>query len=99
LGGKVAGRAPDKKREIALGIEVGGLTEGEKEMMREAMGDRGGMGGGGGTGGMGRGGGGGGRGGGGMGRGGRGGPGGDRMERLLGGEIVWVKVTLLPIAG
>jgi len=103
VGGKVAGRVPDKKREIALGIEIGGLTEGEKEMMREAMGDRGGMGGGG-TGGMRPGGGGGGRGGGGMGRGGmggggRGGPGGDRVERLLGGEIVWVKVTLLPIAG
>jgi hypothetical protein len=106
IGGKVADTNPSKKRGIAVGIQIGGLTHAEMEMvqsaMRERMGDMGGMGGGrggGGTGGMGGMSGGrggmGGMGGTGSGRGGGTG-GGDGRRRGLDPEIEWLSVTLVP---
>ena len=104
IGGKVADASPSKKRQVAIGIQIGGMTEAEMEMlqaaMKEKMGETGGMGGdrgGGGMGGMG-----GGRGGGGMGdmgggRGGgeMGGRGGDMRSRMN-PEIEWLSVNLPP---
>jgi len=97
IGGKVADRPSTKPRKLAVGVQVGGLTEAEQELvegtmeqMREERGGRGGgMGGrGGGMGGMGgRGGGMGGRG---MGSGGP--PGGGRPS--LDADIDWLVVTL-----
>ncbi|RLE20491.1 MAG: hypothetical protein DRJ61_14350 [Acidobacteria bacterium] len=102
IGGKVAETDPSKKRKIAIGIQIGGLTKAEKEMrraqsaMREPTDDMGGMGGGRGgkgTGGGGRGGGmGGGRGG------GTGGGRGDGGSRYLDFDpkIEWLSLTLPP---
>jgi len=84
-----------KKRKVAIGIQIGGMTEAEMEMleaaMKEKMGETGGMGGGrsggsmGGMGGMG-----GSRGGGAMGS-----RGGDTRSRMN-PEIEWLSVTLPP---
>lgn len=105
IGGKIADASPDKKRQAAIGIQIGGMTGTEMEMlqaaMREKMGSMGGTGGrgGGGRGGMG-GGGMGGMGGGGMGgmSGGRGGGGtggrdGDMRSRMD-PKIEWLSITL-----
>jgi hypothetical protein len=108
IGGKVAGASPSKERRVAIGVQIGGMTQAEMEIlqadMRENMGGTGGMGGrGGGMGGgppSGMGGGGiGGMGGGmgstgGMGGGGiDGGRGGDMRSRMD-PEIEWLSVTL-----
>ena len=107
IGGKVADTPSTKARKLAVGIQVGGLTEAESELMEEKMsqmreqrggsGGRGGGIGGGGMGSMG------GPGGGGMGgrsggMGGRpGGPGGGRPT--LDPEIDWLVVELPPTTG
>ena len=102
IGGKIADASPSKNRKVAIGIQIGGMTKAEMELleaaMREKMGEMGGMGGGrpgGGMGGMG-----GGRPGGGMGGmgggrpgGGMGGPGGDMRSRMN-PEIEWLSITL-----
>ena len=99
IGGKFAETDPSKNRRIAIGIQIGGLTDAEKEIvqsaMRERMGDAGGTGGGRGGGAMG--GGMGGPPGGGMsgGRGGgMGGGKGDGGRRRPDPEIEWLSVTL-----
>lgn len=103
IGGKVADTPPTETRKLAVGIQLGGLTEAEKELMEERMGhmreQQGGMSGG--TGG--RGGGMGGRGG------GMGGPGGGGMGGRPGGQgggrptldpdIDWLVVELPPTIG
>ena len=110
IGGKIADTSPAKKRQLAIGVQIGGMTQAEMETlqaaMREEMGSAGGTGGRGG-GGMGSGppsgmggGGIGGMGGGmsgmsGMGGGGRGGGGGD-MRNRMDPEIEWLSVTLPP---
>ena len=109
IGGKIADASPTKKRQLAIGVQIGGMTQAEMEMaqavMREEMGSMGGQGGqaGGGMGGgapSGMGGGGiGGMGGGmsgmgGMG-GGRGAGGGGDMRSQMDPEIKWLSVTLL----
>ena len=108
IGGKVAETDPTKIRKIAIGIQIGGLTDAEMEMvqsaMRERMGDTGGMGGARGGGSMGGGGMGGGRSGGAMGGGGMGGGrgggmgggkgNGDGSRPPLDAEIKWLSVTL-----
>jgi hypothetical protein len=110
IGGKIADAGPAKKRQVAIGVQIGGLTQAEMETLQAAMREKtGGMGGqgsrGGGMGGgppSGMGGGGiGGMGGGmgaagGMGR-GRGGGGGD-MRSEMDPEIQWLSVTL-PLSG
>jgi len=106
IGGKIADASSTKKRQVAIGVQIGGLTQAEMETlqaaMREEMGSMGGSGGrGGGMGGgppSGMGGGGvGGMGGGmgaagGMGGGGMGGGGDPRSQ--LDPEIHWLSVTL-----
>jgi hypothetical protein len=109
IGGKIADASPAKKRQVAIGVQIGGMTQAEMETlqaaMREEMGSAGGTGGRGG-GGMGSGPpsgmGGGGIGGmsgmsgmGGGGRGGGGGGGGD-MRNRMDPEIEWLSVTLPP---
>lgn len=103
IGGKVAVTDPSKSRKIAIGIQIGGLTDAEMETvqsaMRERMGDTGGMGGSRGGGTMGGGGMGGGRSGGAMGGGRAGGMGGgkgngDGSRPPLDAEIKWLSVTL-----
>ncbi len=92
VGGKIADRGPGSKSKVAIGIQIGGLTEAEMETIQPPMDERpAGMGGS--TGGMG-----GGRGGGGMGggRGGRGGPPGGKGTGELDPEIVWLSVALGP---
>ncbi len=101
IGGTVADTSPSKKRKVAIGIQIGGMTEAEMEMleaaMKEKMGETGGMGGSRGGGGMG-----GGRSGGSMGGmgGGRGGGGtdgrGGDMRSRMNPEIEWLSVTLPP---
>ena len=108
IGGKIADASPAKKRQLAIGVQIGGMTQAEMEIaqaaMREEMGSMGGQGGqaGGGMGGgapSGMGGGGiGGMGGGmsgmgGMG-GGRGAGGGGDMRSQMDPEIKWLSVTL-----
>ena len=101
IGGKIAEESPATKRQVAIGIEIGGMTQAEMETlqaaMREEMGGTGGQGGRGGMGGgppSGMGGGGIGGMGGGMGAGGgMGGPGGDPRSRMD-PEIEWLSVTL-----
>ncbi len=107
IGGTIADASPSKKGKVAIGIQIGGMTEAEMEMleatMKEKMGGMGGMSGGRGGGDMGSMGGmGGGRGGGGMGgmggsRGGgdMGGRGGEMRSRMN-PEIEWLSVTLPP---
>jgi len=106
IGGKVAEKAPAKQRKIAVGIQIGGMTEAERELVQSEMrqardqmaagrgsGGIGGMSGGGGLGGVG--------GAGGMThRGGMGGPG-YGGERPQGGpgldpEIDWISVSMTP---
>jgi len=108
IGGKIADASPAKKRQLAIGVQIGGMTQAEMELaqaaMREKMGSMGGQGGqsGGGMGGgapSGMGGGGiGGMGGGmsgmgGMG-GGRGGGSGRDMRSQIDPEIKWLSVIL-----
>jgi len=107
IGGKIANASSAKKRQLAIGIQIGGMTQAEMEMaqaaMKEEMGSMGGTGGrgGGGMGGgppSGMGGGGIGGMGGGMGAsggmgGGRGGGAGDMRSRMD-PEIEWLSVTL-----
>jgi hypothetical protein len=98
IGGKIADANSAKDRRVAIGIQIGGMTEAEMEMMQAAMkenmggmgsmggrggGEMGGAGMGGGMGGMG-----GGRGGGGM-----GGRGGDPRGRMI-QEIEWLSINL-----
>jgi hypothetical protein len=100
IGGELNELPEDKERKLRIGIEIGGLSETEREEMKEQMeemrGKRMGMGMGGGRGGMGGGmrgmGGGMGRGGGGMGPGGMGGPPG-----MSESKPEWLKVTLVAI--
>jgi hypothetical protein len=106
IGGKIANASPAKKRQIAIGVQIGGMTQAEMETlqaaMRENMGSMGGSGsrgggmGGGPPGGMGGGGIGGMGGGmgasGGMGGGGMGGGGDPRSQ--LDPDIHWLSVTL-----
>ena len=98
IGGKVADQKPSKKRKIAVGIQIGGTTDAERENIEVAIQDSLGRGGGppsGDAGGMG----GGGRGGmGGMGGGGRSGPPRDRDEikKRLDPEIQWLNIQLDP---
>jgi hypothetical protein len=101
IGGKIADASPAKKRQVAIGVQIGGMTQAEMEaaqaVMKESMGAMGAMGGrgGGGMGGAppsGMGGGGIGGMGGGMGRGGMGG--GGEMRNRLDPEITWLTVTL-----
>jgi len=103
IGGKVAEAAPTATRKVAVGVQIGGLTDAEMEMvqsaMRERMGDMGGMSGGrggGAMGGMGGDGTGGGRGGGMAGGrgGGMGGGESDGGRRNLDPEIKWLSVRL-----
>ena len=109
IGGKIADASPAKKRQVAIGVQIGGMTQAEMEMaqavMREEMGSMGGSGGrsGGGMGsgppsGMGGGGVGGMGGGmgsmGGMGGGGMGGGRGGDMRDQIDPEIIWLTVTL-----
>lgn len=99
IGGEAAEGSPEKRRRVRVGLQIGGMSKGELEEMREAMGGGqggfsgsfGGIGGGGGRGGgMGRGGG---KGGGGRGGGRDGGP----MKRMMEEpEVVWLKVNLAP---
>jgi len=106
IGGKIAGASSTKKRQVAIGVQIGGMTKAEMESfqaaIKEEMGSLGGSGGrGGGMGGgtpSGMGGGGIGGMGGGMGAaggmgGGRGGGGGD-MRSQMDPEIHWLSVTL-----
>ena len=101
IGGTIADTSPSKKRKVAIGIQIGGMTEAEMEMleaaMKEKMGETGGMGGSRGGGGMGGGRSGGSMGGMGGGRGGgdMGGRGGDTRNRMN-PEIEWLSVTLPP---
>jgi len=111
IGGQIADASPSKQRKVAIGIQIGGMTKAEMEMleaaMREKMGSMGGQGGRGGGGmgggspsgmsgmGGGRGGGSAGGMGGGGGGGGMGGRGGDRRSRMNPG-IEWLSVTLPP---
>ena len=104
IGGQIADANPSKQRKVAIGIQIGGMTKAEMEMlgaaMREKMGSMGGQGGrgGGGTGGgppSGMGGGGMGGMGGGRGGGGTDGRGGDMRSRMN-PEIEWLSVILLP---
>ena len=94
IGGRLAEKSAGDNRRLKVGIEIGGLTEEEKEELRESMAARRGGGGMGGMGGGGRGGmrggmgGMGGRGGGGMGRSG--------MRKMFEDEIVWLSVVLQP---
>lgn len=109
IGGKLADTPSTKARKLAVGIQVGGLTKAESELMEENLsqmqgqgGGAGGRGGGMGGGGMGGGDmggpGGGGMGGRGGGMGGRpGGPGGGRPN--LNPEIDWLVVELPPMTG
>jgi hypothetical protein len=107
IGGKIADASTAKKRQLAIGVQIGGMTQAEMETLQAAMkeemsslggsGSRGGGMGGGPPSGMG-GGGIGGMGGGGMGAaggmgGGRGGGGGD-MRSQMDPEIHWLSVTL-----
>ena len=108
IGGKIADASPAKKRQVAIGVQIGGMTQAEMETvqaaMKEKMGSTGGTGGrGGGMGGgppSGMGGGGvGGMGGGmgaagGMGGGGMGGGRGGDMRSRMDPEIEWLSVTL-----
>ena len=41
IGGKVADSEPSAKRQVAVGIEIGGLTSAEREMLRSVKRDRG----------------------------------------------------------
>jgi hypothetical protein len=47
IGGTIADTSPSKKRKVAIGIQIGGMTEAEMEMleaaMKEKMGETGGM--------------------------------------------------------
>lgn len=92
IGGKVADQKPSKKRTVALGIQIGGTTEAERESIEAALEDSLGRGGGPAVGGRG-----GGRPGG-MGGGGRSGPPPDRaeMKQRLDPEIRWLKIQLDP---
>ncbi len=49
IGGKIADASPAKKRQLAIGVQIGGMTQAEMEMaqaaMREEMGSMGGQGG------------------------------------------------------
>jgi len=108
IGGKIADASPATKRQVAIGVQIGGMTQAEMETMqaamKEKMGSMGGTGGrGGGMGGgppSGMGGGGvGGMGGGmgaagGMGGGGMGGGRGGDMRSRMDPEIEWLSVTL-----
>jgi len=105
IGGKIADASPAKKRQVAIGVQIAGMTQAEMETlqaaMREEMGGTGGRGGGGmgggppsGMGGGGVGGMGGSMGGmGGKGGGGMGGPGGDPRSQMD-PEIEWLSITL-----
>ena len=100
IGGQIADASPSKQRKVAIGIQIGGMTKAEMEMleaaMREKMGSMGGQGGRGGGGmGGGRGGGSAGGMGGGGGGGDMGGRGGDRRSRMNPGTE-WLSVTLPP---
>jgi hypothetical protein len=110
IGGKIVDASPSKNRKVAIGVQIGGMTQAEMESLQAAMkettgsmGGQGGRGGGGmgsgppsGMGGGGLGGMGGGMSGmGGMGGGGRGGGGGD-MRNRMDPEIEWLSVTLPP---
>lgn len=109
IGGKIATSDPGKKRHVAIGVQIGGMTQAEMETlqaaMREKMGSTGGQGGPGGgsmgggppsgMGGGGLGGMGGGMGStGGMGGGGMGGGRGKEMRDQIDPEIKWLTVTL-----
>ena len=105
IGGRVAETPASEPRKLAIGIQIGGLTNAEKETMQNAMQEkRNSMGGSGGMGGRSSGGGGG-RSSGGMGgKGGMGGSGGGSRSGGHGGsrpqfdpEIEWLIVTLPPI--
>jgi hypothetical protein len=102
VGGKVASQPPSSVRRIALGIEIGGLTEAEAEAtesLPSEMPGGGGAppgGGGGARGGMG---GMGGPGGGGPSMGGPPGGGPPGMKKRAGAEIVWLTVVLGPTSG
>ncbi len=106
IGGRVAETPTSEPRELAIGIQIGGLTEAEKELMQTAMQEkRNSMGGSGGMGGRSSGGGGG-RSSGGMGgKGGMGGSGGGGSRAgghggsrpQLDPEIEWLIVTLPPV--
>jgi hypothetical protein len=109
IGGKIADASPAKKRVVAIGVQIGGMTEAEMESMQAAMKEKmggmsghppsGGMSGGPpsgmGGGGLGSMGGGMGGMGGGRGGGGMGGDGGDMGHRME-PEIEWLSVTLPP---
>jgi len=104
IGSQIADANPSKQRKVAIGIQIGGMTKAELEMleaaMREKMGSMGGQGGrgGGGTGGgppSGMGGGGMGGMGGGRGGGGTDGRSGDTRSRMN-PEIEWLSVTMPP---
>jgi hypothetical protein len=99
IGGKIADTSSEKKRQVAIGVQIGGMTQAEMETLQAAMKEeRGSMGGPGGRGGGGMGGGPpsgmGGGGMGGMGSAGMyGGRGGD-MHSQMDPEIQWLSVTL-----
>jgi hypothetical protein len=105
IGGKVADASPSKKRQVAIGIQIGGMTQAEMETLQAAMkekmgstGGQGGRGGGGMGGGPPSGMGGGGIGGMGGGMGGMGGMGGHGADpgRRMDPEIGWLSITLPP---
>lgn len=102
IGGKVSSTPASRKRQVAIGLQPGGLTEAEREFIQSQMraprgdmmpGRGGGMGGGGGRppGGMGG-------GGAGGGHGGMRGEGREEWRQRLEPEITWLEITLLPVA-